>query len=98
MCEKIFDTINARMFHVKTEHTEAMYLCDQCPTAFISNWNLKQHMEIHSGGKSYICEVCAIMLLFVFFLIIFHFSFYLSLIINVFYFRNAAKDLLGKVA
>jgi len=72
MCEKIFNTINSRKFHVKTEHTERIYLCDQCPSTFIYHRNLKQHMEIHTGDKSYICEVCAIMLLFVFFLIIFH--------------------------
>jgi len=72
MCEKIFDNINIQKLHVKTEHPERLYMCNQCPSTFVYHRNLKQHMKIHTDEELYICEVCAIMLLLVFLLIIFH--------------------------
>ncbi|NXG40585.1 ZBT7A protein, partial [Psilopogon haemacephalus] len=34
------------------------YLCQQCGAAFAHNYDLKNHMRVHTGLRPYQCESC----------------------------------------
>ncbi|NWI62512.1 ZBT7A protein, partial [Tricholaema leucomelas] len=37
---------------------EKPYLCQQCGAAFAHNYDLKNHMRVHTGLRPYQCESC----------------------------------------
>jgi len=72
MCEKAFKTQPELRYHINKIHFQKQYKCNQCPSIFAHPKILREHIKIHIGKKSYVCEVCATKLLLVFFLIISH--------------------------
>ncbi|KAF3768767.1 hypothetical protein M406DRAFT_249929 [Cryphonectria parasitica EP155] len=46
------------MFQAQQRTPEKPHQCDQCPTAFTRNHDLKRHKRIHWAVKPYPCDGC----------------------------------------
>lgn len=49
---------NGMMFQPQQRTPEKPHQCDQCPTAFTRNHDLKRHKRIHWAVKPYPCDGC----------------------------------------
>ncbi|PRD25993.1 UNVERIFIED_CONTAM: zinc finger protein [Trichonephila clavipes] len=45
--------LKSHQIHTK----EKLFVSDNCKKAFSGNGDLKRHMEIHTKGKPYVCEI-----------------------------------------
>eukprot|EP00116_Pleurobrachia_bachei_P002316 sb/3462578/ len=44
--------------HLRDDHPDRKHLCDVCPMAFVTVWQLTQHYLVHSGYKPHKCKEC----------------------------------------
>ena len=45
---------NVQQYHVNPEKRK--YMCEHCAKGFSTNQALKDHIDIHTGERSYICK------------------------------------------
>ncbi|CAH1779509.1 unnamed protein product [Owenia fusiformis] len=50
-----FPTFNALRQHYKRKHAEKQFKCNQCPSAFGREWDLKHHMKTCNPGAVFKC-------------------------------------------
>uniref|UniRef100_A0A1A9Z9G2 C2H2-type domain-containing protein n=1 Tax=Glossina pallidipes TaxID=7398 RepID=A0A1A9Z9G2_GLOPL len=58
-CGAEYKTIDPYRRHISTEcGTKKPYKCEQCSMTFVTKYNLKQHIEFHTGELKYCCSYC----------------------------------------
>ncbi|KAM7350940.1 zinc finger protein 30C isoform 2-T2 [Cochliomyia hominivorax] len=58
-CGATYKTIDPYRRHMDTECGRIKpFKCDKCPMAFVTKYNLKQHLENHSGELKFCCSYC----------------------------------------
>lgn len=58
-CSAVFENSIQLYKHMEEMHeNEKNVVCTLCGKKFFKEWNLKLHMNIHSGVKPFMCEIC----------------------------------------
>uniref|UniRef100_A0A1Q3G0E0 Putative c2h2-type zn-finger protein n=1 Tax=Culex tarsalis TaxID=7177 RepID=A0A1Q3G0E0_CULTA len=68
-CDRAFSTMDQMVLHLKTKHAQIetatprqvadkKHFCPYCGKAFAQSFNLKLHVNTHTGERPYKCELC----------------------------------------
>lgn len=58
-CDQIFPNSIKLYKHMEENHEhEKNIVCQECGKKFFKEWNLKMHMNVHTGVRPYMCEIC----------------------------------------
>lgn len=68
-CDRAFSTMDQMVLHLKTKHAQIetttprpvadkKHTCPYCGKAFAQSFNLKLHVNTHTGERPYLCSLC----------------------------------------
>merc|ERR1711956_197564 len=61
-CGKLFGLRKNMWGHIQAQHTsnqDKKYKCEVCGKGFVGKETLKDHKNIHTGEKPYLCQFCS---------------------------------------